>query len=438
MTNDNNQKASVHLGRKGPIIFGVVMLVALFGAGGGWMANAYIAGAVVTSGSVAVQGRPKMVQHLEGGVVTAIHVENGKMVKGGDVVVELDDKLLMANLNVYSNRLVEAVAIKSRLMAERDEETSVAFHTKDLDSLGLHADKGVETAQNKLFTARLKTREGQKTQIMEQIDQFKNQITGIEAQERSLEKQLTLLSEQQIGAKKLLEQGFGTEAAVRELERQEAELNGRLGEIIASKAQAENAINEAEIQILQAQREFRQAVLTELSQTDLEIRDLSQQLQATQTQLERTKIRAPIDGMVHELAVFTVGGVIGQGAPVMQVVPQNHDMDVEITVEPQFIDEIFIGQTAAVRFSAFNQRTTPELTGSIKSVSPNTTTNEEQNYTYYTATVLVPDKELAKLGDLQLMPGMPVEVFVKTRDRTALNYLIKPLTEQINRAFREE
>ena len=181
-----------------------------------------------------------------------------------------------------------------------------------------------------------------------------------------------------------------------------------------------------------------QTVLTELTQTDLEIRDLAQQLQATQTQLERTEIRAPIDGMVHGLSVFTIGGVIGNGSPLMDIVPLNEDLDVEISIEPQFIDELYIGQPAGVRFSAFNQRTTPELTGSIKSVSPTTTTNEEQGTTFYTAKVNVPDAELNKLGDVKLIPGMPVEVFVKTKDRTALNYLVKPLLDQINRAFREE
>lgn len=181
-----------------------------------------------------------------------------------------------------------------------------------------------------------------------------------------------------------------------------------------------------------------QSVLGELTQTDLEIRDLIQQLQATQTQLERTDIRAPIDGMVHGLSVFTIGGVIGNGAPLMDIVPQNEDLEVEVSIEPQFIDELFINQPAGVRFSSFNQRTTPELTGTIKSISPITTTNEEQGLTYYSAKVNVPDNELHKLGDVKLIPGMPVEVFVKTRDRTALNYLIKPLLDQINRAFREE
>lgn len=439
MTNDNlKDEFPLHTSRKSAVIVGLITFLLLFGAGGAWVATANIAGAVVTSGSIAIQGRPKTVQHLEGGVVEVINVSDGDIVKGGDVVMKLDSKLLLANLNVYTNRLQEAVATKNRLLAERGEEERVRSSSADLAELGLDVDADVERAQQKLFEARRLTREGQKTQIEEQITQFKNQIVGIKAQRTSLTKQIELLEEQMGGAKGLLAKGYTTESAVRDLKRQRAELDGQLGEIIASEAQVENSINEAEIQILQGKREFMQTVLTELTQTDLEIRDLAQQLQATQTQLERTDIRAPIDGMVHGLSVFTIGGVIGNGAPLMDIVPLHEDLDVEISVEPQFIDELYIGQPAGVRFSAFNQRTTPELTGTIKSVSPTTTTNEEQGVTYYTAKVNVPDEELEKLGDLKLIPGMPVEVFVKTTERTALNYLVKPLLDQVNRAFREE
>lgn len=435
MTNDS---PSLNTSRKGPVIVGLLAFLLLFGAGGAWLSFANIAGAVVASGSIAVQGRAKTVQHLEGGVVEVINVADGDIVKSGDVVMMLDSKLLKANLNVYSNRLQESVATKNRLIAERDEAETVSSSAPDLEDLGLKVDSRVELAQSKLFEARLKTRQGQKVQILEQIEQFKNQIIGIKAQEASMGRRIVLLEEQMTGAKKLSSQGFGTESAVRDLKRQRAELDGQLGELIASKAQVENSINEAEIQILQGKREFMQTVLTELTQTDLEIRDLAQQLQATQTQLERTEIRAPIDGMVHGLSVFTIGGVIGNGAPLMDIVPLNEDLEVEISIEPQFIDELYIGQPAGVRFSAFNQRTTPELTGAIKSVSPTTSTNEEQGTTFYTAKVNVPDNELNKLGDVKLIPGMPVEVFVKTKDRTALNYLVKPLLDQVNRAFREE
>lgn len=439
MTNDNlKQEFPLNTSRKSTVIFGLLTFLLLFGAGGTWVATANIAGAVVTSGSIAIQGRPKTVQHLEGGVVEAINVADGDLVKGGDVVIKLDSKLLLANLNVYTNRLQEAVATKNRLLAERGEEERVRPSASDLAELGLDVDADVELAQQKLFEARRSTREGQRTQIEEQITQFENQIVGIKAQKTSFTKQIELLEEQMTGAKGLLKKGYTTESAVRDLKRQRAELDGQLGEIVASEAQVENSINEAEIQILQGKREFMQTVLTELTQTDLEIRDLAQQLQATQTQLERTDIRAPIDGMIHGLSVFTIGGVIGNGAPLMDIVPLHEDLDVEISVEPQFIDELYIGQPAGVRFSAFNQRTTPELTGTIKSVSPTTTTNEEQGVTYYIAKVNVPDEELEKLGNLKLIPGMPVEVFVKTKERTALNYLVKPLIDQVNRAFREE
>lgn len=235
----------VNTSRKGPVIAGIIAFLLLFGAGGTWLAMANIAGAVVATGAVAVQGHSKTVQHPEGGVVAAINVADG------DIVMQLDSRLLLANLNVYSNRLQEAIATKNRLIAERDEKSTIISSDAALITLGLRSEPDVEAAQAKLFEARLRTRQGQKTQILEQIEQFKNQIAGIEAQEASLQERIILLDEQTEGAKQLLAQGFGTETAVRDLKRQRAELDGQLGEVIASKAQAENSINEAEIRVLQ-------------------------------------------------------------------------------------------------------------------------------------------------------------------------------------------
>ncbi|MEP3177895.1 MAG: HlyD family type I secretion periplasmic adaptor subunit [Lentilitoribacter sp.] len=435
---DNNKSGvTVKVGRRGPIFLGMAGLILFFGLGGAWVATAKIAGAVVTTGSVGIEGRSKMVQHLDGGVVRAILVSNGDVVKQGDTVIQLDDELLNANLNIHQNRLREAVATKNRLVAERDEDLKITTDINFLKNLGISKDDNVVRAQAKLFRARLRTRIGQKTQIKERIDQSRNEISGIEAQEQALREQLNLMKEQITGTVKLRDQGIVSGTTVRNLERQRADLLGRLGEAVASKAQAENAINEAEIQILQSEREFRQNVLTELSQVELQIRDLTQQYLSTKTQIERTDIKAPISGMIHELSVFTVGGVIGQAAPIMQIVPQSGEFSIEIMIEPQHVDNVFLGQTAGVRFSSFDQRTTPEINGTIHSISPTTTTNPEGNFSFYSAKVKVTREEMERLGEIQLIPGMPVEVFVKTDDRTVLTYALKPLIDHINRSLRE-
>lgn len=424
-------------GRKASIT-GLIGLLLLFGAGGAWAAITNLSGAVVTSGQITVQGNPKTIQHLDGGVVSEIAVENGSLVKQGDVVIRLDDALLKANVNIYTNRLLEAVARRNRLIAEREEALEIKWDDETLGLLGLTPSPHINQAQQKLFETRRDTLQGEINQLGEQINQYHNQLAGVDSQKDASQSQIELLEEELEGLVILDNKGLTAKNPLRNLRRLIAELQGRIGEAESERARIENAINESEIQILQSRREFLESVLTELGQTDLEIRDMTQQFGATRTQVDRAEIRAPIDGMVHELSIFTIGGVVEQGAPLMQIIPQSGDLDVEISIEPQFVDDLFIGQPAGVRFSAFNQRTTPELSGTINSISPNTVTNRENGLTFYLAKVSVPQTELDKLGEARLLPGMPVEVFVKTKDRTPLSYLLKPLTDQINRAFREE
>ncbi|MCR9139931.1 MAG: HlyD family type I secretion periplasmic adaptor subunit [Alphaproteobacteria bacterium] len=419
------------------LVTGMVMIALLFGAGGYWAATVPLSGAVLAAGSVTVAGNAKTVQHPDGGVVTELLVNDGSFVEQDDLLLRLDDTLLRANLNIYTNRLQEAATQRSRLIAERDGLEQIKWDH------GLHREHNipisvsVERDHASQFAARKNTLEGQANQYREQIEQYKNQLIGTQAQKQSADEQIALLEEELSGLEKLDKQGFITSSELRALRRQIAEMKGQSGEMVAELARIANAITESEIKISQVRREFTQNVLAELSQTEAEIRDMVQQLIATRSQIERTDVRAPVSGMVHELSMFTVGGVVAPGAPVMQIVPQTTDLNVEANVDPSSIDQIWIGQEVVSRFSAFNQRTTPELTGEVAAISPSTTVDENTGLSHYKIRFTFAKAEFAKLGDVRLVPGMPVDSHIRTQERTALSYFLKPLTDNFQNALRE-
>lgn len=421
------------------VLAGLFLIVFLFLVGGGWALYANLAGAVIASGQVVIAGKSKTIQHLDGGIVAEIHVDDGQHVKEGDILIRLDDTLLKANLNIYQNRFRESVARRDRLVAERDDAGSVVWNDNILQVLGVDVLPTIKQGQEKLFEVRRATKQGQASQLQERIEQFENQKQGIKALMASKLAQLQFLDEERNALRSLKEKGLIPNSRFLALERQREEFIGQNAEYDSELARIQNSIGETEIQIFQIDREFRQSVLSELRQAEQEVNDITHQLYATKEQLKRVEICAPVSGIVHELAVFTIGGVVSAGASIMQIIPQNEKFEVEASVEPHFIDELYPGQPATLRFSAFNQRTTPELEGVIKSISAHVVVNKQTGFSSYMARISVTEKELVRIGDdLPLIPGMPVEVFVKTRERTPLNYLIKPLLDQISRAFREE
>ncbi|MEM7068166.1 MAG: HlyD family type I secretion periplasmic adaptor subunit [Pseudomonadota bacterium] len=405
---------------------------------GAWAMFANLSGAVIATGQVEVLGKPKTIQHLDGGIVAEIAIDNGVRVSKDDILIRLDDTLLQANLNIYQNRLREGIAKRVRLNAERDTQDAINWADDILPLFDMVLSPAVKSGQSKLFDARRSTREGQISQLREQIDQFEDQKQGIRALIASRNAQLGFLDEELIGVRSLNEQGLSPKSQLMALERQREEIIGQIAEQNAEVSRIQNAISEAEIEILQVDRQFRQEVLTELRQTEQEVNEMTQQLHATVEQLKRVEIKAPVSGIVHELSVFTIGGVVGAGSPVLQIIPQDEGFEIEASLQPQFIDEINLGQPATLRFSAFNQRTTPELKGVVKDISANVVADEQTGATFYKIRLGASESELARLNNQPFIPGMPVEVFIKTKERTALNYLIKPLIDQVNRAFREE
>lgn len=420
------------------VVFGTFAFLALFGGVGGWMTYAEISGAIVATGTVAVHGNPKTVQHLDGGIVSTIQVQDGDIVRKGDILIRLDDTLLRANIAIYTLRLEEALAERDRLETEREDRETINWDQSSAKALDIVLTDALKASQEKLLEARRKSRHGQKTRMEEKIAQFKNEIDGVNALMEAKLEQIAFIDQELKGLRILHKQGNTTINRLLGLERQRADLAGQAAEHKAELARIENSISESQISILQLDREFLETVLADLRKREQEINDMVQQLIAARTQIARVNITAPVDGTVHQLSVFTIGGVVSPGTGILQIIPKDEKVEIEAHVGTQFIDEIYPGQPARIRFSAFNQRTTPEFFGKVQTVSASSVMDEKQGYSYYRVWISVPENEMKSLGDKKLVPGMPTEIFIKTHERTVLSYLIKPLSDQMNRAFREE
>ena len=417
---------------------GSLVFVLLFFVAGGWMYFAKLSGAVVAQGIVVVTGKPKTVQHLDGGIVSKFFVFEGDIVDKDDLLLSLDEKLLRINLEINSSKLREQTARRARLTAERDDQIVLMWNSKLLSMLGVERNSSVELAQKKLFLAGISARDGQKMQLQGKIIQHQRRIEGLKNQTNSLDAQIGMINEELEGLQKLKAKGLIANTKLLEFERDREELIRQKSVTFSDLDNANNLINETKLEISQIGLEFRQAVLKELSVLDQETNDSVQQIYAVLEKLERVQIRAPVGGQIHEMKVFTIGGVVSPGESIMQIIPHDGAFEVELKVETQFIDDLFTGQEANLRFSAFNQKTTPEILGKIKTISANSIENLQTGIPYFKVNISIPIDQLGRLEGKQLIPGMPVEAFIKTRERTALNYLLKPLLDQMRHALREE
>jgi membrane fusion protein, type I secretion system len=414
---------------------GVIALILTIGLGG-WAATTELAGAAIAQGFLVVDSNVKKVQHPTGGVIGEVRVRDGDRVRAGDIVVRLDETQTRANLGIITKGLDELAARQARNEAERDEATEVAFPS---DLLARASDPQVAhviAGEQKLFEIRRAAREGQKAQLRERITQLQDEIRGLEAQEEAKVVQIEWINKELEGVRELWEKQLVQFIRLTTLERDAARLRGERGQLIAAIAQAKGRINEITLQILQVDAEKRSEVSKELAEIRAKTSELSERKVTAEDQLKRIDIRAPQDGTVHQLAVHTVDGVVAPGEQLMLIVPATDALAVEARIMPQEIDQIRLGQTAILRFSAFNQRTTPELTGEVSRISADTSQDQKTGIAFYTVRVTVPQRELARLDGLKLVPGMPVETFIQTAPRSVLSYFTKPLSDQMNRAFK--
>ena len=402
-----------------------------------WATTTEIAGALIAPGTIVVESNIKKVQHPSGGVVGELRVKDGDRVKAGDLLVRLDDTVTRANLAIVTKTLTELTARKARLSAERDGSDHITFTEELLQQASTPDAAQVMAAEVRLFELRRAARAGQKSQFNERINQAKDEITGFGAQKTAKDKEIAFIEHELTGVRELYEKNLVPITRLSQLEREATRLGGERGQLTAATAQAKGKIAELQLQIIQVDQDLSSEVAKEMREIDAKIGEFVERRVSAVDQLKRTDIRAPQDGTVFQSTVHTIGGVIPAGEAIMLVVPDSDRLTVEAKVNPQDIDKVQLGQSATLRFSTLNFRTTPEIFGSVSQVSADITTDQRTSQSYYTIRIAMPADEVARLGKVKLVPGMPVEAFVNTGDRTVMSYLMKPLSDQISRAFRE-
>ncbi len=420
------------------LIIGLAVVLVLGGGLGGWAATAQLAGALIAPGSVVVDSNVKKVQHPTGGVVGEVRARDGDVVKTGDVVVRLDDTVTKAGLAIVTKNLNGLWARAARLEAEQRGAERIAFPRQLLEQMADDDVRNVIGSETKLFDVRSAGRIGQKQQLRERISQLNEEIAGLSAQEQAKTREIALVEKELVGVRGLFDQQLVQISRLTILERDAARLAGERAQFVAARAQAKGKITEIELQIFQIDKDLVSEVSKDLRETNDKIGEFVERKVTAEDQLRRIDIRAPQDGVVLQSSVHTVGGVITAGDTLMLIVPQTDSLSVEARINPQDIDKLLIGQKTVLRLTAFNQRTTPELNGEVSRVSADTATDQRTGQAYYTIRISLPPSEVARLGDVRLIPGMPVEAFVQTGERTMFSYLAKPLSDQFMRAFREK
>ncbi len=424
---------------RGPMLIGVLTLILLVGGFGAWAVQTRIAGAIVASGRVEVDRNRQVVQHLDGGVVTELLVDEGDLVEEGQLLIRLDDTFLVSDLTVTESQLFELMARRGRHQAERDDAADVVYDEELVARSKVDSQiAGLMEGQTRLFHARRATLEKELEQLTKRRGQIASQIVGIDAQRTALERQLALIREELADQRILLDKGLAQSTRVLALQREEAGLAGRVGELKAQRAQADGRITELEIEELKLSTARREEAITRLRDLRYREVELAEQRRNLLEQLNRLELRAPVSGIVYGMSVFALRSVIRPADPVMFIVPQDRPLVIQAQVPTIHVDEVYPGQNVALRFSAFDQRTTPELFGRVTQISADAFQDEATRVSYYRAEIVLSEGEIAKLpANVSLIPGMPVDAFLRTTDRTPLAYLVKPLTDYFTKAFRE-
>ncbi|MET0942050.1 MAG: HlyD family type I secretion periplasmic adaptor subunit [Mesorhizobium sp.] len=434
---------SVHVAEKsgegirGNILFGLAVSVLLVGGVGAWAATTSLAGAVIAAGNVVVESNSKKVQHQTGGIVGEILVREGDRVAAGDVVIRLDETTTRANLQILAQQYDRTVARQARLQAERLGLTGIKFPD---ELVRRAADPDVETVltgEKALFESRTKALAGQKSQLEARSGQLKRQIEGLTAQRKATEDSARLVDRDFTSLQKLYQKKLVSLERVSELQLELSRLRGETGRLSAAIAETEGKISETALQAIQVDEDMRKDVNEELRELDGKEVELIERKVVAQDQLTRTEIRAPQSGIVQELAVHTVGGVISPGETLMLIVPEEDRLVIDAMVAPASIDDVKPGQPVSIRFPAFDFATTPECKGTVQRVSADLIKDSQRQISYFLARMTLTDQDTCLRDTRRLQPGMPAEVHIQTGERNVLSYVMKPLTDQMSRAFRE-
>jgi HlyD family secretion protein len=431
-----SSKNPFHQSLRRHLFVGLAAVLVVGGIVFGWATLTEISGAVIAPGKLVVDSNVKKVQHPTGGVVGDLRVKDGDHVKKGDIVARLDETQARTNLAIVTKALDELAARQARDEAERDGADKVTFPAELLSRRSDPDVAQVVASEQRLFEIRQAARAGQKAQLLEQVDQLRQQIQGNLEQEQAKAKEIDWIQQELAGVRGLWKQNLVPFSRVTTLERDGARLEGERGALIASIAQARGRIAETQLKIIQIDEDLRTDVGKDLAEIRGKKSELVEKRVAAEDLLKRIDLIAPQDGKVFQRSVHTVGGVIQAGEVVMLVVPDSDALIIEAKVQPTDVDQIHLGQKAVVRFSAFNRRTTPELNGEVIEIGADVTQDDKKNESYYSVRIQVPDSELARMEGLRPVAGMPVEAFIETSPRTVMSYLVKPMLEQVDRTFR--
>ena len=418
--------------------FGYAVVAVVFVGFGGWAALAPLDSAAVAPGVITVQNSRKTIQHLEGGIVRELMVKEGQQVQQGDLLLLLEGRQFRAELDAVRVQHVTLEAVQARLLAERDNRSQLRFPATAAlpldDSRVLDARK----AQQEMFTARRKAYEGQVSVLQQTVAQLQAQIEGLGSVMESRRKLIRSYESEVTDQQALLAEGFADRQKLRDFERNIATVGGEISDLQASRSAAAAKIGEAQLQMLQVQRDFQASVATELGETQVKLSNAAEQLGAAGDRVDRAEIRAPATGKVLNLQVHTVGGVVAAGAPLMDIVPDHDDLVVEGRVSPFDIERVHAGLDARVRLSGLRFDRQPRLRGTVTNVSADRIVDERTGAAYYSAQVAIDAGELEQLGGIALQPGMPADVMINTGSRTMLGYLFDPLRSAVERSFRED
>jgi HlyD family secretion protein len=420
------------------VIVGSVTAAVLVLGFGVWSVASEIAGAVVASGQIEVSQNRQVVQHPDGGVVAEIAVKEAQPVKAGDLLIRLDGALVKSELAIVEGQLFEVMARSARLEAERNDAPAPEF-SGELAELAKTRPEVADLieGQRSLFTARRESVLKQSEQLQKRAAQIASQIEGVDAQVAALSQQLDLIEQELTDQRTLLEKGLAQSSRVLALEREASRLQGSVGELQASRAQAEGRATEVELEVLRLAAVRREEANTQLRDIGARVLELAERRRSLTEQIARLEIRAPVSGTVLGLVVSTPQSVIRPAEPLLYLIPQDRPLIITAQVQTIDVDQVFVGQKVRLMFPAFSARTTPELNGHVVTVSADVLVDERAQMAYYKAEIALDPGEIDRLEGLTLIPGMPVETFIQTGARSPMAYLLKPFTDYFAAAFRE-
>lgn len=434
-----SDKIKKSLSASRPLIIGSLTLLLLVGGFGTWAVLAKISGAVVASGQIVVEKNRQIIQHPDGGVVETILVQEGDTVAKDDLLIHLDGTLLHSELIIAEGQLYELMARRGRLEAERDEAAEIRFDPLVLAEARENPDiEELIGGQRRLFEARKDFVVKEVDQLRKRREQLNNQVQGIDAQMTAGARQKELIEQELVSQQALLDKGLAQATRVLGLQREEARLAGMLGDMIARRAQAVGRIAELEIEELKLRSQRRETAITRLRDLRFNELQLTEEHNVLNERMARLEIRAPVSGVVYDLKIFGSRSVIRPAEPVLYLVPQDRPLVIEARIPVIHIDQVYPGQTVVLRFSAFDARNTPDLDGLVTRISPDAFSNEQTGISYYKVEIELPEGEIDKIQDGKvLIPGMPVDAFIRTQDNSPMYYFVRPLAGYFEKAFRD-